>query len=540
MTEETLSNHEPLITNDAIRQMVLQLCPTAHCILSDAELLPAWQADASMLIVKDNPSILTKLLTNNFPSAHLPVLVLGNSWIVPDLVLRFGKKYLIDFLPLPINHHLLECKITFFDHIQRISTNYHETINTHQKVLDTLSKRDGLTGLFNRRHLTDILKHELDRANADDTDLCLLILNIDYFNSINKSSGLNFGDSVLNEMSARLTTNTQESDTCYRFSGEDFVVLMPQTDLDLALQTCENIRIACSSKPFYYQNQKKNLTVSIGVSSLRAHVPKNHDEFISMAETALYMAKASGRNRIQPFIPLGENEEYSPQQSLATLKETINRILEKTRCSTISSLQLLAKEIAGDEYKDHIDLVCHYVKLLGNQLGLPHHLINTFKNAITLHNSIRFFLHGDLFSKQCALSKSERLTMNDLPVKLDEITNLFDFFSNERAVLLSHHERYDGTGAPHGLSGNEIPLGARLFNIVDALAAMNSDRPFRARLQPEKIIKELIDESGNQFDPLLVLHTLKMIKNNHLLDLSYDYLEEMQDNLIHHFPDIEP
>lgn len=538
MREDLFITSEHLTSKYALFRQFLNSCPNTRCIFSKNDLSGTISATISVLITSDSPGLLDIVLTDKNVPKHIPILVLGKSDVPPSPPPLQDEKRLIDFLLLPVSQDILRYKLLFLDHIKTISAEYYGTLNIHKEVLDNLSKRDGLTGLFNRRHLTETLKNEFQHALTVGEDLSLLILNIDYFNEINRSSGLKFGDAVLNEISARLTVNTRDSDTCYRFSGEDFVILMPQANLELANQTGEKIRTACSSKPFIHFEKQKSITVSIGVASLKTHALKNHDEFISMAETALYMAKAGGRNRVHTLAPSGANQEYSAQQSLANLKETINRILDKTRSSTISSLQLLAKEIAGTKYKNHIDQVSLYIELLGEQLGLPANLILTFQNAITLHNSIRFFLHNDLLDKETTLSKGERKVMDDLPFKLTEITDIFDYFANERTLLLSHSERYDGNGGPHGLKGSEIPLGARLFNIVDSLAAMNSDRPFRPRLDPDAIVGELINEAGKQFDPHLVLHTLNMIRENNLLDLSPDRLEQIHQNMINNFPEI--
>lgn len=538
MREDFLITADHLTSKYALFRQFLNSYPATWCIFSEKDLLNPFPETISIIITPDSPVLLDTIVADRNIPEHIPILVLGTSDVPPSPLTLQDEKRLIDFLPLPVSQNLLRYKLLFLNNINTISAGYYGTLNSHKDILDNLSKRDGLTGLFNRRHLTETLKNEFQHALTVNGELSLLILNIDYFNEINRSSGLKFGDAVLNEMSARLTINTRDSDTCYRFSGEDFVVLMPQANLELASQTGEKIRTACSSKPFIHYEKQKSITVSIGIASIKTHALGNHDELISMAETALYMAKAGGRNRVHALAPSGTNQEYSAQQSLANLKETINRILDKTRSSTISSLQLLAKEIAGTKYKNHIDRVSLYIELLGEQLGLPPSLIITFQNAITLHNSIRFFLHNDLLDKESTLSKGERKVMDDLPFKLTEITDIFDYFANERTLLLSHSERYDGNGGPHGLKGNEIPLGARLFNIVDSLAAMNSDRPFRPRLPPDSIVDELVNEAGKQFDPHLVLHTLNMIRENNLLDLSPDRLKQIHQNMINNFPEI--
>jgi diguanylate cyclase (GGDEF)-like protein len=435
-----------------------------------------------------------------------------------------------------IFHH----RISFLCKVQKISAEHHANSATLNKQLNALSTRDPLTGLFNRRHFTANLIKTIEKAEKDETDLSLLIFNIDFFNKVNKSAGLYFGDFLLNELAARLTIATRTGDTSYRFSGEDFVVLMPGTNLDEARRMAEKISKVCSEKPYIYGKTKQRITISAGLASLREHQPASHDEFITMAETALFMAKAYGRNRLQIYSPQNSLEEFNPRKSLDFFKETLTRLLEKTRNSAIASLQLLAQNVAGPAQQVHISTVSRYVALLGKQLGLPEQHVQTFQNAISLYGSFRSLLHNDLLTKPGKLSSEEQKTMGDLPFKLTELTDMFDYFSNERTVMLCHSERYDGTGHPQGLKGEEIPLGARIFSIVDAVAAMNADRPYRQKLTPEEIIAELTREAGKQFDPFLVAQVLTVIENNRLLDLDPQVLQQARQQLFASFPEQQP
>lgn len=225
---------------------------------------------------------------------------------------------------------------------------------------------------------------------------------------------------------------------------------------------------------------------------------------------------------------------------MAFLKDSLQRIMERTKSSAIASVQLLAKNVAGSEHLAHATTVTRYITLLGQQLGLPGQHIETFHNAITLCNSFRSLLHNDLISKPAQLSHKERKIIDDLPFKLTELTNMFDYFSNEREVLMYQGEHYDGTGHPHGLKGDEIPLGARIFTIIDAIAAMNAKRPYRPKLTAEEIINELIKEAGKQFDPFLVSQILTVIEKNHLLDLDQITLEHARRDLFNIFPEFNP
>jgi response regulator RpfG family c-di-GMP phosphodiesterase len=130
--------------------------------------------------------------------------------------------------------------------------------------------------------------------------------------------------------------------------------------------------------------------------------------------------------------------------------------------------------------------------------------------------------------------------MGDLPFKLTELTDIFDYFANERNILLCHGERFDGTGHPHGLKGEEIPLGARIYSIVDAVAAMNSERPYRRRMTHGEIVEELKKEAGQQFDPFLVCQVLIVIEKNRLFDLDPHILQHARQEVFASFAKEQP
>lgn len=502
-------------------------------MLWPADLLPT----LSLIVVSEDRGDLAEILGNSDIPSYLPILVIGQATVSLDDLLQHRSTRTIDYLRRPFSPAYFHFKLQMLEHLRNLGEEHHRNVQTHNDFLDKLSTRDGLTGLYNRRQLSKILTEEFYKARETGSELSLIILDIDYFNEINKSAGHNFGDFVLNEISARLTKATRKEDFCFRFSGEDFVILMPGADLQQAVKTAEKLRLACVSKPFNNGTTNKHITVSIGISSCSKHHPDNQDEFLTMTETALYMAKAEGRNRCNVFSPLEANR-YSAEKNLASLKVTISRILDKTRNSAIASLQLLAKDLAGAEHRDHIQNVSYYISLLGDRLGLPATLVRTFQNAITLHTSIRYLLHNDIISKQNKFSTEDRKKMDEFPYKLAEITEVFDYFANERSILLYHGEHYDGNGYPEGLKGEEIPLGARIFNIVDALAAMASDRPFRSRLEPRAIIRELTNEAGKQFDPFLVLKVFDIIQENRLFDLDDDFIDTMRADLLANNPEL--
>lgn len=188
-------------------------------------------------------------------------------------------------------------------------TNSNQALHTQQRYMDILSERDGLTGLYNRRHLTTILRQEFKRARRYETDLSLLLVGIDHFKDTNLIQGHLFGDFVLNEVAARLTSNTRDSDLCFRFGGGDFVVLLPQAQIDHALTAAEKLNHCCASKDFDNGTSSQKITVSIGVASLCESLPQSPEQFVNMVDRAMHQAKTPGRNRIQRYLETDDSSE---------------------------------------------------------------------------------------------------------------------------------------------------------------------------------------------------------------------------------------
>ncbi len=538
MTDTRYLTASDLAKEQLLKELVRPLCRSALCLSPGVLPSPEELCKATLILITDPAVAIGLLLEHSALPPSTPILFLGVGTSVPHLFQHYRDKLLLDCMVVPVPLEVFRHRITFLCRVQKMSVEHHANSTTLSRQLDILATRDGLTGLYNRRHLTTGLMQIIESSKNHGADLSLLLLNIDFFNTVNKTSGLQYGDFILNDMAARLTTASRKSDSCYRFSGEDFIVLMPGAGLDEAKKSAEKIRKACCEKPFTHGQITQSITVSMGLACLQLHNPTSHDDFIHMAETALFMAKARGRNRLQIFNPLSCPGQLTPRKSMAFLKDSLQRIMERTRSSAIASVQLLAKNVAGPEHQIHATTVSHYIDLLGRQLGLPEQHIETFHNAITLCNSFRSLLHSDLICKPKQLSHKERKTIDDLPFKLTELTNMFDYFSDERDVLLCLGERFDGTGHPRGLKGDEIPLAARIFTIIDAVAAMNAERPYRRKLTAEAVIIELIKEAGKQFDPFLVAQVFTVIEKNHLLNLDHKVLEQARRDLFNTFPEL--
>jgi HD-GYP domain-containing protein (c-di-GMP phosphodiesterase class II) len=257
---------------------------------------------------------------------------------------------------------------------------------------------------------------------------------------------------------------------------------------------------------------------------VKNHQPSESNELIAFADKALYRSKSKGRNRVSVYINdssiQSSEDKISENKDCGYLRENISSILEKTKKASIQSLCLMVRNLGATKYLKHNHQVLQYIELIGERFNLPPSVIESFKNAALLHDNFKILLKKTLKNKSNRLKTREKIEIESHPDMMAELTELFDFFANERSILQHHHENYDGSGYPVGLKGNEIPLGARIFAIVDAMVAMSSERSFRKNLLPEDVIREFADSAGIQFDPKLVLMFFDILKKQGLLSVS--------------------
>lgn len=166
-----------------------------------------------------------------------------------------------------------------------------------QKLLDQ-SIRDPLTGLYNRRHFDQVVIGELARAARSGKPLTLLMADIDHFKAINDTYGHQAGDVVLQNFATSLRDAVRLSDVVCRYGGEEFVVLMPEVDLDTARANAERIRTTLRSAMPKGAGLPSAVTGSFGISTYPAH-GQDRDTLLRQADNALYLAKASGRDRVE-------------------------------------------------------------------------------------------------------------------------------------------------------------------------------------------------------------------------------------------------
>lgn len=162
--------------------------------------------------------------------------------------------------------------------------------------LQRAATTDGLTGASNRRFFSDKLNEEIARAHRYNHDLTLILLDLDRFKSVNDTRGHGDGDQALKTVAAIGIESGRASDTFARLGGEEFVMLLPHTDLDAGLALAERLRARVENQPISGESGQFRVSASFGVATLRPG--ENGDTLVARADAALYLAKNSGRNRV--------------------------------------------------------------------------------------------------------------------------------------------------------------------------------------------------------------------------------------------------
>jgi two-component system cell cycle response regulator len=229
-------------------------------------------------------------------SRSLPILAIAES----DNTARLARGLEIgvnDYLLRPIDRNEMLARIR----TQIKKKRYAERLRDNVQMSIALAITDGLTGLHNRRYMETHLETLVEQAAVRGKPLAVLVVDIDYFKTINDGYGHDAGDDVLREFANRLRKAIRNIDLACRYGGEEFVIVMPETDMAVAAMVAERLRRRIAGEPFVVQQGARNLdvTISIGIATL-GEATDNAVAILKRADQALYRAKRDGRNRVVP------------------------------------------------------------------------------------------------------------------------------------------------------------------------------------------------------------------------------------------------
>ncbi len=373
------------------------------------------------------------------------------------------------------------------------------------RVADTwrLATVDPLTGIANRQAVLARLADELTRAARYERPLSVIIVDLDHFKRLNDAHGHAAGDVVLRHVGQLLGESVRTVDTAGRYGGEEFLVVLPETDVDAAAALAEKLRrVVSGSEVRLPEGELVTVTLSAGVAG--GQVEGIHlDHLVRDADAALYSAKALGRDQVFVFRETGDDGTVrrAPISSQARSKA-----LDVGRAAMSAAQEALLGTLAGRPgwAGKPSTVIAEASVALGRAIDLPQGELERIRTASLLHDLGKLAIPDEILGRPGELAMSEWRVVTEHPKIGQVVLEQAGAMRDAATIVLHHHEWYDGRGYPHGLAGTEIPIGARIVSIVDAYEAMVAGRPYREAITHEEALAELRRQAGVQFDPELV------------------------------------
>ena len=304
-----------------------------------------------------------------------------------------------------------------------------------------------------------------------------------------------------------------------RAGGEEFVVLLSDTDTYGAMMVSQKIIRAVKETPLGDEARKVNLTVSLGIVSYPEAGISEASALLDAADHAMYQSKGKGRNKTTVYngAPAEEEEQkliVGDENGLyANLKGRLRNISLRNEESILESLMPLVREVDKREgyARGHIDKILNEIEILAMNLSMSENEVLQVKRAALLCNLGLLSVPAEVLMKTEPLNEDEVRLIREYPVRSAEMIRPVSFLAPLAKDIVYHHERYDGRGYPQGLKGEAIPLGARMIHAVETFEALIVPRPYRSQAYSKNKAFEIIErESGRQFDPLIVERFLKV------------------------------
>lgn len=332
-----------------------------------------------------------------------------------------------------------------------------------ESKMEYLSYHDQLTGLYNRR----FFEEELIRLNVKrNLPLSIIMGDVNGLKLVNDSFGHLLGDKLLKKVAEVISDGCRSDDVIARLGGDEFVILLPKTDNYEAKEIVKRIKERASKEKV----ESVEISISFG-----------------------YETKKSSTEKIEDILKKADDHMYEEKllESQSMRWKTINAIVTT----------LNGKDLSEEQRAYKVSNLC---RDLAMALSLSRDDIDELKTISLLRDIGKISVDEKIFSKPGKLTEEEWEEVKRHPEIGYRILCTVTSMTQVAEYVLAHHEKWDGTGYPKGLKGEEIPLKSRIVAIADSYNSMLSERSYRKPLTEEAAIEELKVNAGTQFDPKLV------------------------------------
>jgi len=427
---------------------------------------------------------------------------------------------------------------------------YHNALSFQKAQEQAIT--DGLTGVKTHRFFMESLSAEWKRSTRAGRAFALVLMDLDRFKFVNDFYGHLEGDLVLQRVGHILEANCRRSDVVARYGGDEFVMLMPETNMEHARQLATKLRGWVSADPLL---REKNISASFGIACYPLH-GSTPQELIQVADASMYLSKHQGGNAVSTADHFDPNEakkwkrdvleaylgvtlkrlfSTGPEafeeiysrlkqftESLATTEITPGpnepetpRALPQAVLDTVTSLAFAID--AKDHYtQGHSQKVSAYAALIAEAMGMNDVEVEEIRLGGVLHDIGKVAIPENILNKSGPLNPDEWDTMKSHVVFGAKILDPLTPLARIREMVLHHHEYFDGSGYPDAQTGEQIPLGARIIAVADAFDTITSDRTYKKARAAEQALAELERCANAQFDGAIValfVRTMRQLPN---------------------------
>jgi len=399
--------------------------------------------------------------------------------------------------------------------------------------LQQQSITDGLTGIKTRRFFWEALSAEWKRASRSGRPFSVVLIDLDKFKEVNDTMGHFEGDLVLARVGRLLEQKSRQSNVVARYGGDEFIVLMPETGPEQAVVLAERLRQWMAADPMLNEHK---ITGSFGVASFPTH-GFSIEDIIRIADAGMYVSKRSGGNQVSTAEEFSEGQDFARQRQqisayiegflqrertgpehLEELTSTLRKLCESNGEVNVSllkeSIESLSRAAESRELQagGHGDLVARYTEIVARALRLSPDETSQLVFAARVHDVGKIFVSENILNKPGPLSDPEFQRVKNHARDGAEIARMLPNSESIRQAIEHHHQRFDGSGYPDGLRGEQIPLWARIIGLTDAYANMITEHSIAAARTPDQALDELSKMSGTRFDGMLVRLLLRELK----------------------------
>ncbi|TFG82897.1 MAG: PAS domain S-box protein [Erysipelotrichales bacterium] len=436
---------KPLVANDAAMQFL------GRGILQDADMHNLSEVYKAHKVGSTDP----------YPPQEMPIILgmQGKSSHIDDLVVERpdGSERLLEIFGTPVTDSqgkTWASLVTFFD------------ITEHKKAeekLIYLSYHDFLTGLYNRR----FFEEEVLRLNTErNLPITIVMGDLNGLKLINDSFGHAVGDEYLKKAAKIIKETFRTDDIISRIGGDEFAILLIRTDANEAKQILARLK----AKASFESTETIDLSIAFGYQT-KTEKDEDISKTMEGAENNMYRQKLFDRESVR--------------------SKTIDIIMNT----------LFEKSIREMQHSKRVSEIC---EIFATALEYEKNNVDKIKLAGLVHDIGKIGISETILNKPSKLLENEREEIQKHSESGWRILTSAAEFPEIAGFILSHHERWDGSGYPKGLKGKEISQESRIIALADAYDAMTNDQPYRKKLDRSQAVREIQNHAGQQFDPELV------------------------------------